>query len=265
MSVPVAATPRSSYATRGKPRHVGAFFDVDKTLIAENSGSLYLKHRYRLGEIGGRELLKGLSAYLRYKVGILDIETWSRGMMRDFKGRTEEDLSTEGRELFDELMRAVIYPAAPEMIQEHRDQGHVVALVSGAVRYVLEPLAQHLGVDHILCSRLEVKDQRLTGQTVEPLCFREGKIYWLEQFIDDHDVDLARSWFYSDSVTDVPLLSLVGHPVVVNPDPVLYRTAIRRCWPVRFLQKPEPAEVLGEAPGEAPGVQRRARVRAPRA
>jgi HAD superfamily hydrolase (TIGR01490 family) len=261
MSVPVTATSRSSYATRGKSRRVGAFFDVDKTLIAENSGSLYLKHRYRLGEIGGRELLKGLSAYLRYKVGILDIEAWSRGMMRDFKGRTEEDLSAEGRELFDELMRAVIYPTAPEMIQEHQAQGHVVALVSGAVRYVLEPLAQYLGVEHILCSRLEVKDQRLTGRTVDPLCFREGKIYWLEQFIDDHDVDLARSWFYSDSVTDVPLLALVGHPVVVNPDPVLYRTAIRRRWPIRFLPRPEAVP----EPAEVRGVQRRARVRPPRA
>jgi phosphoserine phosphatase len=73
---------------------------------------------------------------------------------------------------------------------------------------------------------------------IEPICFEEGKIYWLEQFIDEQAIDLAKSWFYTDSITDLPLLDLVGHPVAVNPDPLLYRQAVRRRWPVRFFEPP---------------------------
>jgi phosphoserine phosphatase len=77
-----------------------------------------------------------------------------------------------------------------------------------------------------------------TGRVVEPICFEEGKIHWLRQFIDEQGIDLAKSYFYTDSITDLPLLDLVGHPVVTNPDPFLYREAVRRCWPVRFFEAP---------------------------
>ena len=77
-----------------------------------------------------------------------------------------------------------------------------------------------------------------TGRVVEPICFEEGKIYWLQRFIEEYGIDLAKSWFYTDSITDLPLLDLVGHPVVTNPDPFLYREAARRRWPVRVFDNP---------------------------
>jgi phosphoserine phosphatase len=83
-----------------------------------------------------------------------------------------------------------------------------------------------------------VEDGLFTGRVVEPICFEDGKIYWLRRFIEEHGVDLAKSYFYTDSVTDLPLLDLVGHPVVTNPDPLLYRQAIKRCWPVRIFTPP---------------------------
>jgi putative phosphoserine phosphatase/1-acylglycerol-3-phosphate O-acyltransferase len=230
---------RCSARTRPLPR-VGAFFDMDKTLIAENSGSLYMKHKYEKGEITGWEVVKGLGAYLRYKVGILDIKAWTLGMMVQLKGRTEASIEAEARELFEEHVASAIYPEAERIVREHQDQGHVVVIVSGATRYVVGPLAERLGVKHILYTRLEVEDGTFTGRVIEPICFEEGKIYWLQQCIEEEGIDLARSYFYTDSVTDLPLLELVGHPVVVNPDPVLYRTAVRRRWPVRFFEPPAP-------------------------
>ena len=217
---------------------VCALFDMDKTIISENSASLYMQHRYEIGEVSGWELVKGLGAYLRYKLGILDIQAWTKAMMVEFKARDESELAAQGRDLFQALVRDTIYPEAASLIAEHQDRGHTVAIVSGATRYIVEPVAEYLGVKHILCSRLEVEDGRLTGRVLEPLCFDEGKIYWIQQLIQDQDLDLARSYFYTDSVTDLPLLELVGHPVVTNPDPVLYRTAVRRRWPVRFFQAP---------------------------
>ena len=86
-----------------------------------------------------------------------------------------------------------------------------------------------------------MEDGRFTGRVIEPVCFEAGKIHWLEQLVATQRIDLARSWFYTDSITDLPLLELVGHPVVTNPDPRLYREASRRRWPVRFFTPPEQA------------------------
>jgi HAD superfamily hydrolase (TIGR01490 family) len=222
---------------------------MDKTLIAENSGSLYMKHRYELGEISGWELARGALAYLRYKVGLLDITAWSREAMAVFAGESEAELARQAEAwLVDQVLQHV-YPEAREAVRWHQEQGHLVAIVSGATRFVVGPLAKHLGVDHFLYTRLEVEGGRFTGRVIEPVCFEAGKIHWLEQLVTAHRIDLARSWFYTDSITDLPLLELVGHPVVTNPDPRLYREAVRRRWPVRFFTAPGPA---ARAEGEAP-------------
>jgi phosphoserine phosphatase len=100
---------------------------------------------------------------------------------------------------------------------------------------LVEPLAKSLDVAHVLCTELESVDGVLTGRCIEPVCLEEGKVHWLEGFIEEHDIDLARSWFYTDSITDLPVLELVGHPIAINPDPRLYHTAVRRGWPVRLF------------------------------
>jgi putative phosphoserine phosphatase/1-acylglycerol-3-phosphate O-acyltransferase len=216
---------------------VAAFFDMDKTLIAKNSAEVYMRHRYAQGEIGPWDLAKGLGAYLRYKVGVLDTQTWTKGMIAPLSGRKDAELVEEGRALF-EIVRRSIFPEAYRIVAEHRAKGHVVVIVSGSTRYVVEPMASHLDVPHALYTRLEVVDGLLTGRVDEPVCLDEGKIYWVKHFMQTEEIDLARSWFYTDSVTDLPLLELVGHPVATNPDPMLYRQAVRRRWPVRFFDPP---------------------------
>ncbi len=224
---------------RRRPR-VGAFFDMDKTLISENSGSLYMRYRYQRGEITGVDLLKGLGAYIQYKLGVLDIRNWTKNMMVQFRGQSERELEREAADWFEEMVVDTIYPEAFELVRDHQARGDVVAIVSGATRFVVQPLARRLAIDHLLFTRLEVEHGLFTGRVIEPICFEEGKIYWLQQFIEEHRIDLARSFFYTDSITDMPLMDIVGHPVVVNPDPFLYRTAVRRRWPVRIFEPPEP-------------------------
>jgi len=227
----------SPVVTRRSPR-IGAFFDMDKTLIAENSGSLYMRYRYARGEISGMELLKGLGAYIQYKVGMLDIRNWTKNMMLQFKDSNALELEQQARDWFDELVAPTIYPEAEELVRKHQAQDHIVVVVSGATKFVVQPLAERLKIEHMLYTRLEVEGGVFTGRVIEPICFEEGKIYWLQQFIDEHDIDLAKSWFYTDSITDMPLMDIVGHPVAVNPDPLLYRTAVKRRWPVRFFEPP---------------------------
>ena len=223
---------------RSEPR-IGAFFDMDKTLIAENSGSLYMRHRMQLGEIGRMELLRGVGSYLQYKAGLLDIQSWVRNMSLEFRGQSESELEAAAVQWVEAMVADQIYPEARELVSDHLARGHVVAIVSGATHYVVRPIAHCLGIEHTLYTRLEVVDGLFTGNVVEPVCFEEGKIYWLEKFIEEQGISLAKSWFYTDSVTDLPLLDLVGHPVVTNPDHMLYRMARKRRWPVKFFTPPD--------------------------
>jgi len=166
-------------------------------------------------------------------------------MMLQFNGQSEEQLEKEAVAWVEDAVVETIYPEAERLVDEHLAESHVVAIVSGATAFVVRPIATQLGIEHILYTRLEVENGLFTGRVVEPICFEEGKIYWLQQFIEEQGIDLAKSYFYSDSITDLPLLDLVGHPVATNPDPLLYRTAVKRRWPVRFFDPPNPAARQG--------------------
>lgn len=222
-------------ASRSGPGRVAAFFDMDKTLIAENSGSIFMKRRFERGEIDSWQLAGALLSYFQYKVGMLDILAWTQAMTLDFAGQHEADLEAEGREIYQAAIADQVYPEARTCIRAHQERGDLVCIVSGTTRFLVEPLAQELQVDNIVHTRLETRDGVLTGRVLEPICFEEGKVHLLQEFIEEERIDLARSWFYTDSVTDRPLLEVVGHPMVVNPDPLLYRLALRRKWPIRFF------------------------------
>ena len=230
----------SATIERVQPR-IGAFFDMDKTILSENSATLYMRYRYQRGEMSKRDLLMGFGAYIKYKIGVLDIRGWTLGMMEQFSGQREKQLEEEAIAWVEDMVVETIYPEAERLVAEHVAESHVVAIVSGATAFVVRPIATRLGIEHILYTRLEVENGSFTGRVIEPICFEEGKIYWLQQFIDEQGIDLAKSYFYSDSITDLPLLDLVGHPVATNPDPLLYRTAVKRRWPVRFFDPPNSA------------------------
>jgi len=197
-----------------------------------------MRHRYERGELTRGDLLRGLGAYIQYKLGILDLRSWTTDMMSQFSGQSEKELAAEAIAWVEDVVVETIYPDAERLVEEHLAKSHVVAIVSGATAFVVRPIAERLGIEHILYTRLEVENGLFTGRVIEPICFEEGKIYWLQQFIDEQGIDLAKSFFYTDSITDLPLLDLVGHPVATNPDPMLYRTAVKRRWPVRFFDPP---------------------------
>ena len=210
---------------------------MDNTIIAENSGTIYFREIWERGDVKVWDIARGASAFLQYTLGTLDLPRLTERMLGDLAGQLESSMIEEGRMLFETRMQSRIYPEAARLVAEHLSKGHTVAIVSGSIRCLVDPLAEELEVEHVLCTQLESIDGVLTGRCVEPVCLEEGKVHWLEGFIEKHEIDLARSWFYTDSITDLPLLDLVGHPVATNPDPRLYRTAIRRGWPVRLFEE----------------------------
>jgi HAD superfamily hydrolase (TIGR01490 family) len=179
-----------------------------------------------------RELLGPAYYTVLYRLNLLDINAVFRRYQEQIRGQAHEQLRAVCTEWYAERLRPIIYPSMVQRILDHRREGHVVAFLSSATTYVAEPLAQELGVEHLLVNRLIVEDGTLTGEALQPLCWGAGKRVWAERFAGEQKVDLSKSFFYSDSIADLPVLNLVGHPYAVNPDRLLYRHARRHGWPV---------------------------------
>ena len=127
---------------------------MDKTIISENSGSIILRDSWERGELSNWDLARGAGAYLQYKLGVLNMEAWTVEMLRGLAGQLESELMDTGRVLFEKRMVDKIYPEARRLIAEHLAKGHVVAIVSGSIRFLVEPLAVFLSVKHVLCTEL---------------------------------------------------------------------------------------------------------------
>src|SRR5439155_12411347 len=166
-----------------------------------------------------------------YKLGLLDVDRALAVTLAWVRGRDEAAMRADCEAWYARTVRGYIYPAMAATVDAHRRLGHLLVLITSATRYLAEPLGADLGIEHFLVTRLLVADGLFTGEVVRPVCYGKGKVHSAEQFARAHDVDLARSFFYTDSVTDLPLLERVGEPRIVNPDPRLARIAARRGWP----------------------------------
>lgn len=214
-----------------------AFFDIDHTLISADSGMLFVRYLVNRGLMAWTELLGPAYYTVLYRLNVLDINAVYRRYQQRVRGRTHAEMQQVCAECYATMVRPRIYSTMAAKVREHQAAGHIVALLSSATTYVAEPLAHELGVKHLLVNRLIVEDGRLTGEAVLPLCWGEGKRHWVERFVPQHDIDLAQSYFYSDSIADLPVLSLVGHPRAVNPDRLLRRHARRRGWTVMAVER----------------------------
>lgn len=211
---------------------VAAFFDVDGTLLARNSAPLYMRHLRRTGQATRRDVAWTLYYLLRYRFGLLDIEGTFRESMRFVRGKSEPMVRADSRAWYERDVRRWVYPQMAGLVAAHAAAGHVTALVTSATRYLAEPLATELHIRHFLVTELVVEEDVFTGEAVRPLCYGDGKVHWARALAAREGIDLSASYFYTDSVTDLPLLEAVGHPRIVHPDPPLRRLAKRRGWPI---------------------------------
>jgi len=211
---------------------VAAFFDVDGTLLARNSAPLYMRHLRRTGQATRRDVAWTLYYLLRYKFGLLDLEGTLGESMRFVRGKAESAVRADAQDWYARDVRRWVYPQMAAQVAAHREAGHVTAIVTSATRYLAEPLAAELGIGHFLVTQLVVRDGIFTGEAVRPLCYAAGKVHWARTLADQEGIDLSASYFYTDSITDLPLLEVVGNPRIVHPDPPLRRLAQRRGWPM---------------------------------
>jgi putative phosphoserine phosphatase/1-acylglycerol-3-phosphate O-acyltransferase len=217
-------------------RTVGAFFDVDQTLVAGFSATAFFRERLLSGRMSPREMGEGLLGALSFALGRTGFSGFLAAATAAYRGLAESVLEELGEDVFVHHLAAAIYPESRALVEAHQAQGHIVAIVSAALRYQVEPLARDLGIDHVLCTRLEVKRGVFTGRVLHPTCYGEGKAHYVREFAAAHGVELAESWSYTDSAYDLPLLEAVGRPRPLNPDADLAGLATDRGWPVRRFE-----------------------------
>lgn len=209
-----------------------AFFDLDRTLVRVNTGSLYVRWRMRQRKMGLGEFARASWWTLQYTFGVLDAESVSRAAIGSLAGIDEAVFRSECREWVEREVLAHVTDAARAEVGRRRAEGFVCALLTGTSPYVADPVATHLEVEHVLSSRMKVEGGRFTGELEPPLCYGAGKVERARAWAIDHAIDLEGSVFYTDSVSDLPMLEAVGGPHVINPDPRLRAVALRRGWPV---------------------------------
>jgi HAD superfamily hydrolase (TIGR01490 family) len=223
------------------PVRAAAFFDLDKTVIAKSSALAFSKPFYRGGLINRRAVLRSAYAQFVYLAGGADADQmermrsylsslcvgWDVAQVRDLIAETLHD-----------LIDPLIYAEAADLIEEHHLAGRDVVIVSTSGSEVVTPIGELLGADRVIATRMAVDaDGRYTGE-IEFYAYGENKARAIRDLAAAENIDLARSYAYSDSGTDVPLLEAVGHPHAVNPDRALRREAAARGWPVLVFSKP---------------------------
>lgn len=212
---------------------------MDGTLIATNSGVSFMRYSYSRGKTSLWRVLKSMADYLRYRYDLINMKKAYRQSLQPLVGVKEEDLIQFCQEWFTAMVKDLIFPEAQEAVQQHQFKGETVVIISNATTYAIKPLAEYLGIPYVLGTILQVHESRFTGDFIEPLCFAQGKVYWAKKLMRELGGEFSRATFYTDSITDLPLLELVGNPQVVNPDPKLRALAKKRGWHIREFQKPD--------------------------
>jgi putative phosphoserine phosphatase/1-acylglycerol-3-phosphate O-acyltransferase len=232
----------------GGPR-IGAFFDLDGTLVSGYTASAFFAERIRRGAVGPAELARTLVTALDSGFGGDPTRMGDVGFAA-LRGQSEDLLVELGERLFVQQIAGTIRPQARELVLAHLRMGHTVAVASSATRFQIEPVARDLGIDHVLCTKLGVEDGILTGALDGPMLWGEPKARAVRAFARGNGVDVRDSHAYANGAEDVPFLSSVGRPHAVNPHAGLAAAARSQGWPVLALRdRPRPGlrAVLGTA------------------
>ncbi|MEX0983949.1 MAG: HAD-IB family hydrolase [Actinomycetota bacterium] len=236
-----------------------AFFDLDKTIVSRSSSLALSGPLYRAGMVSRGQLLRGAYAQLVYLLVGADERRMDRlkeGMLQLTKGWDRSQIERLVQEVLLDVIDPYVYEEALDLIEMHRAEGRQIYIVSSSPEEVVRPLARHFGVKGVIATRAFVgADGRYTGE-LEFYAYGEQKAEAIRGLAQKYHLDLAGSYAYSDSVTDVPMLEVVGHPVAVNPDKDLRQLAEERGWETRNFRRPVQlrSRIASAVPPPRPGV-----------
>ncbi len=226
-------------ATMNKNGQAAAFYDLEGTLVSTNL--VHTLGFYAQRQQGLWETLKmsaGTVAKLPF-FGLTDLysrNVFNEVFFRSYKGLSEDRLRFFSEELFEEVLKPAVFPGTFELIKTSKKIGQRQVVLTGALDFTVARLMDYLGIDDFVANRLEFVNGYATGRILPPVMASATKAKWMREYAERENINLSESYSYSDSISDLPMLSIVGHPVAVNPDFRLKQTATHHDWAILDLK-----------------------------
>jgi HAD superfamily hydrolase (TIGR01490 family) len=213
--------------------HIAAFFDFDQTLLEVESGRLGIQWLWDRRLVPFGYVLKILVANFFYRWRLLSDERMVRLVLTFYRNKRLADFQKGAENFYKDYLKPHLAPGILSRVHFHKNQGHLLVLISGSVRYMLEPVVKDLEFDHLLCTGLEVgKNGLMTGKPEGLVCVDQNKKRLTLKLAERLGLDLEKSYAYGNHHSDLPLLETVGNPHAVEPTAELAKVARQRSWPV---------------------------------
>ncbi|WP_075878638.1 HAD family hydrolase [Vreelandella massiliensis] len=214
-----------------------AIFDLDNTLLSIDSDHAWGEFLLEQGAVDPVEYREANERFMAdYNAGTLDINAFLAVALKPLAENTPEQLAAWHQQFMASKVEPHILPKAEELIARHRTRGDTLLIITATNRFITGPIAERLGIDHLIAVEPEIIDGHYTGEVTGVPSYREGKVARLEAWLEKQEVVLDGAWFYSDSHNDIPLLEKVDHPVAVDPDDTLRQVAEERQWRIISLR-----------------------------
>jgi len=209
-----------------------AIFDIDATLVHPSTGVQLATGMRRQGLIGPWQVLSGIFHLSMVRLNLMSYSTLIRKGMSMVEGRRFDEVETWFERVFVEQVRFSFIESTTRKLLEHRRQGDTIALISATSSILGRYIAEALEVEYWVCAEVRVEDGLIVNEVMEPVPYGAGKVVHAQGFADALGMKLEDAFFYTDSISDLPLMERVGNPVVVNPDPFLRAVGRKRDWPL---------------------------------
>ncbi|MDX1693593.1 MAG: HAD family hydrolase [Ketobacteraceae bacterium] len=214
-----------------------AIFDLDNTLLGGDSDHAWGEFLISKGIVDEATYKSANDTFYEdYKRGELDIFAYLEFALEPLTRFSMEELGRLHREFMRDYVEPMILPKAKDLISQHRRRGDYLMIITATNTFVTAPIADALGVDELLATNPEIINNRYSGRVAGTPCYQQGKVERLEAWLQEHEETLEESYFYSDSINDLPLLEQVSHPVAVDPCERLKKIAEEKSWPIISLR-----------------------------
>lgn len=210
-----------------------AFFDLDRTLVAENTGRLWVEHERREGNISSVQAARAMVWLGLYHLSLIDLDRAYGQALAHYRGIADASLRARTEQWFHATVAHRMQPGAEAALAWHREQGHRCVMLTNSSPYQAAVATARWGLDGWVSNHFVVDNSGLlTGELEQPICYGAGKTTRAERWAALHGGRVSESWFYTDSLSDLPMLEAVARPRIVQPDPRLRRVAMKRGWPM---------------------------------
>lgn len=223
-------------SSRQKKKPELILFDLDHTLLAGDSDFAWGGFLTKVGAVDEDYQKQNAHFYHLYRTQKLDINDYIRFALRPLTNHPIEQLQAWRQEFIATVIRPMVNRAARNLIATHQAQGHITVIITATNSFIVEPIAELLAVQHLIATEVEKKDGVYSGSILGVPCFHSGKVTCFKRWLKTHNPVYGSSWFYSDSINDLPLLEYVDHAVVVDGDEELLRRAKNKNWPCISLR-----------------------------